>query len=183
MIFYVSNAKLKSDTPLGSQVDENIIRPYMTAAQDRFILPILGTDLDTKLKADIVADTLADHYLALVQLIQPALVWHTFVEVAYGLSLRFSNNSIYSVTNEQGNNASPSDVKLVMDRAKDLAEFYTKRIVTYLCEHGSAIPEYNSNDAYNINPSKNTYYSHLNLERTRKPTDQILAAIGATQYL
>lgn len=183
MTFYITAAKLKSDTPLGSQVDEQIVRPYLTAAQDRYILPVLGTDLDTKLKSDIESDTLDGHYLALVRLIQPALVWHTFVEVAYGLSFRFSNNSIYMVSSEQGSTASSNDIKLVTDRAKDLAEFYVKRIVEYLCHHGGSIPEYNSNDYPDIHPSKNAYYSGINVERTMKQPDPFLIAIGAHKYL
>ena len=47
---YISATRLKKDTALGGSVDDNLIMPYILLAQDMYILPILGTDLDTKLK-------------------------------------------------------------------------------------------------------------------------------------
>ena len=50
---YISSTRLKKDTALGGSVDDNLIMPYILLAQDMYILPILGTDLDTKLKTEI----------------------------------------------------------------------------------------------------------------------------------
>ena len=59
---YISATRIKKDTALGGSVDDNIIMPYILLAQDMFILPILGTDLDTKLKADIQCGSLTGEY-------------------------------------------------------------------------------------------------------------------------
>ena len=52
-ICFISSTRLKKDTALGGSVDYNLIMPYILLAQDMNILPILGTDLDAKLKNDI----------------------------------------------------------------------------------------------------------------------------------
>ena len=74
---YISATRLKKDTALGGSVDDNLIMPYILLAQDMYILPILGTDLDTKLKTEIQGGTLAGDYKTLVEdYIQKSLVHH-----------------------------------------------------------------------------------------------------------
>ena len=92
---YISSTRIKKDTALGGSVDDNIIMPYILLAQDMFILPVLGTDLDAKLKAEIQAGSLSGAYKTLVETyIQPALVQFSFTELAPFLRLRFVNNSV-----------------------------------------------------------------------------------------
>ena len=80
---YISSTRIKKDTALGGSVDDNIIMPYILLAQDMFILPVLGTDLDAKLKAEIQAGSLSGAYKTLVETyIQPALVQASFSELA-----------------------------------------------------------------------------------------------------
>jgi len=63
----ISATRLKKDTALGGSVDDNLIMPYILLAQDMYILPILGTDLDAKIKSDIQAGSLAGAYKTLVE--------------------------------------------------------------------------------------------------------------------
>ena len=80
---FISSTRLKKDTALGGSVDDNLIMPYILLAQDMYILPVLGTDLDAKIKADIQAGSLAGNYKTLVETyIQPALVQFSFAELA-----------------------------------------------------------------------------------------------------
>ena len=72
---YISSTRIKKDTALGGSVSDDIIMPYILLAQDMFILPVLGTDLDAKLKADIQGGSLTGDYKTLVETyIQPSLV-------------------------------------------------------------------------------------------------------------
>ena len=75
-VLYISSARIKRDTALGSTVDDNILNPYIQIAQDRWILPVLGTDLDEYLKAEIATPTaLTGAYKTLVEdFLQPCLV-------------------------------------------------------------------------------------------------------------
>jgi hypothetical protein len=163
---YISASRLKKDTALGGSVDDNLIMPYILLAQDMQILPILGTDLDTKLKTEIQADTLANQYKTLVETyIQPALVQFAFSTLAPYLRLRFSNNSVVVMgATEQSSSATYDDIKPLMDTATDAAEFYRQRAIDYLRDNTSSFPEYSSNTGADLDPTTRNYYAGINLD-------------------
>ena len=163
---YISATRLKKDTALGGSVDDNLIMPYILLAQDMQILPILGTDLDTKLKTEIQADTLANQYKTLVETyIQPALVQFAFSTLAPYLRLRFSNNSVVVMgATEQSSSATYDDIKPLMDTATDAAEFYRQRAIDYLRDNTSSFPEYSSNTGADLDPTTRNYYAGIKLD-------------------
>ena len=163
---YISATRLKKDTALGGSVDDNLIMPYILLAQDMQILPILGTDLDTKLKTEIQADTLSGAYKTLVETyIQPALVQFAFSTLAPYLRLRFSNNSVVVMgATEQSSSATYDDIKPLMDTATDAAEFYRQRAIDYLRDNTSSFPEYSSNTGADLDPTTRNYYAGINLD-------------------
>ena len=163
---YISATRLKKDTALGGSVDDNLIMPYILLAQDMNILPILGTDLDAKLKTEIQADTLAGAYKTLVETyIQPALVQFAFSTLAPYLRLRFSNNSVVVMgATEQSSSATYDDIKPLMDTATDAAEFYRQRCIDYLRNNTSSFAEYSSNTGADLDPTQRNYYAGINLD-------------------
>ena len=163
---FISSTRLKKDSAIGGSVDDNIIMPYILLAQDMQILPILGTDLDTKLKTEIQADTLANQYKTLVETyIQPALVQFAFSTLAPYLRLRFSNNSVVVMgATEQSSSATYDDIKPLMDTATDAAEFYRQRCIDYLRDNTSSFPEYSSNTGSDLDPTTRNYYAGINLD-------------------
>ena len=164
-VLYISSARIKRDTALGSTVDDNILNPYIQIAQDRWILPVLGTDLDEYLKGEIATPTaLTGAYKTLVEeYLQPCLVQLAFVEVAYVVRLRFANNSVTISTSEQGQSASTSDIKLVVQRAEEIGMFYRERMIDYICNNTSELPQYSTNTGSDLSPSQNNYFGGLNV--------------------
>ena len=45
---FISTNRLKKDSSLGGSVDDDLLLPYILMSQDRYILPVLGTDLYNK---------------------------------------------------------------------------------------------------------------------------------------
>ena len=174
---YISASRIKKDTALGGEVDDNIIMPYILLAQDMFILPILGTDLDTKLKADIQGGSLTGDYKTLVETyIQPSLVQFAFAELAPFLRLRFVNNAIVILgANDKSSSASFEDIKPLMDRAKDAAEFYRQRLIDYIRNNTSSFPEYNTNTGADLDPTTRNYYAGMNLDVNVPRSNQLKA--------
>ena len=131
-----------------------------------FILPILGTDLDAKLKSEIQASSLAGDYKTLVETyIQPALVQFSFAELAPFLRLRFVNNSVVIMGDtDTGSSATYEDIKPLMDRAKDAAEFYRERLIDYIRNNTSSFPEYSTNSGADLDPTTRNYYAGINLD-------------------
>ena len=163
---YISATRLKKDSAIGGSVEDDLIMPYILLAQDMNILPILGTDLDAKLKADIQAGSLTGAYKTLVETyIQPALVQFSFVSLVPYLRLRFVNNAVVVMgARDQSSSASYEDLEPVMNTATDAAEFYRQRAIDYLRDNTSSFSEYTSNSGSDLDPTVNNYFAGIQLD-------------------
>ena len=162
---YISTDRLKKDSALGGSVDDNLLLPYILMAQDRYILPILGTDLNDKLISDVQGSSLAGAYLTLLQTyIQPALVQFSFSVVLPFLRLRMVNNSIVTMDSEQGTSVSHDDLKPLINASMDQGEFYRERLIDYITNNQSSFPEYSTNTGADLTPTTQNYYAGLNLD-------------------
>ena len=183
---YISSTLLKRDTALGSTVDDNLLQPYIRIAQDRWILNALGTQLDTYLKEQIDADTVTGAYQTLLEdYIQPALVQLSFVEVAYVVRLKFANNSVIVNSSEQGQAASMSDIRKVVEQSTEIGMFYRERLIEYLSFNSSSFPQYTQNTGADLTPSRRNYFGGLNVYPRVSDNNQLKAfatAIGVRNY-
>lgn len=183
---YISASLLKRDTALGSTVDDNLLQPYIRIAQDRWILPALGTRLDDKIKSLIDTNSMADPYETLLEdYIAPCLVQLAFAEVAYVVRLRFANNSVTVGSSEQGGSASMSDIRKVVEQSQEIGMFYRERMIDYLTYNQGSFPEYTGNTGADLSPSKRNYFGGLNVYPNRATDNQLKAlatAIGVKYF-
>jgi hypothetical protein len=186
---YISATRLKKDSAIGGSVEDDLIMPYILLAQDMFILPILGTDLDTKLKSEIQAGTLAGDYKTLVEdYLQKALVQFAFAELLPFLRIRMVNSAtVIMGATDQSSSAGYDDLKPLMERAQDAAEFYRQRMIDYLTDKGTAsFPEYGQNsDAGELSASTRNYYAGINLDTNVPRNNRLksfLQGTGITIY-
>ena len=164
---FISTDRLKKDSALGGSVDDNLLLPYILMAQDRYILPVLGTDLQDKLISDIQGSSLSGAYLTLLQkFVQPALVQFAFATVLPFLRLRMVNNSVVTMSSEQGSSVSHDELKPLINASMDQGEFYRKRLIDYLTGNTASFPEYSTNQTNqgDVVPNAQTYYAGLNLD-------------------
>tara|TARA_R100000781_G_scaffold17246_3_gene13803 strand:+ start:1783 stop:2355 length:573 start_codon:yes stop_codon:yes gene_type:complete len=162
---FISTNRLKKDSALGGSVDDNLLLPYILMAQDRYILPVLGTDLTNKLISDIQGSSLSGAYLTLLQTyVQPSLVQYSFATVLPFLRLRMVNNSVVTMSSEQGSSVSHSDLKPLINASIDQAEFYRERLIDYIRNNTNSFPEYSSNSGADLTPTSQNYYAGLNLD-------------------
>lgn len=179
---YITSTKLKRDSALGSTVDDNLIQPYIMIAQDRWILPAIGTRLEDKLNTLIDADEVdetenAAYKKLLEEYIAPALVQLAFVELAYVVRIKFANNAVTINSSEQGQTASSSDIKLVVEQSTEIGMFYRQQMINYLQFNQSSFPEYTNNTGSDLSPSARNYFGGLNVY-PKIPTDNKLRAIA-----
>jgi hypothetical protein len=162
---FVSANRLKRDTAIGGSVDDDLIRPYVHMAQQRWILPVLGTDLYNKLSDEIDAGTVTGVYETLLNdYVIPSTVQYSFVQLVPFLRLRFVNNAVVIMNSEQSQAATYDDLKPLMDQALDMATFYRERLIDYLCNNSSSFPEYTSNTGSDLSPTRSNYTQGLNVD-------------------
>ena len=162
---FVSANRLKRDTAIGGSVDDDLIRPYVFMAQQRWILPVLGTQLYDKLCDEVDAGTVAGDYATLLDTyVIPSTVQYSFVQLVPFLRLRFVNNAVVVMNSEQSSAATYEDLKPLMDQALDMATFYRERLIDYLCENSALFPEYTSNTGSDLSPTTSNYTQGLNVD-------------------
>jgi len=179
-ILLISAETLKQNTTISESVDDNLIHPVIMLAQDKYILPILGTDLFDKLKTE-VSGTPAGNYLTLLKdHVSKTLCQFTLANLYPFLRLRAVNHSVVQMNNEQGNSATHEDIQPLIDNALDMGQFYRERMIDYLTNNSTLFPEYTSNTGADMNPTTRNYYSGINMDATINDTKikGLLSAMG-----
>lgn len=170
---YISENRLKESTTINQNVDTELLVPNIKISQDKYILTKLGSDLDNKLQTLIQDGELGDsgneNYKILVNTyIQPALVQWTFYESIVFLGFKFQNKDIMRKNSETGTPASLDDIKFLRQEVRNTAEWYTERLVDYLCHNNDLFPEYSTNTNEDVRPSRKNYFNGMNLEQMPK---------------
>lgn len=154
-ILFINEEFLKKYTQLNEAVDTNLIRPAMYLAQDKYITLWLGTDLTNKIKTEISNGTLSGVYETLLNeyIVKPT-AWWTMVELYPMLTYKHDNGNVVTRQSENTNAISKSELDSLVEKARENANWYTQRLVDYLCANNADYPEYSSNNWPDIHPIK-----------------------------
>ena len=165
-VLFISEAKLKDSTAISLNCSTDLLLPYILQSQKLYVKTKLGSDLYEKLEADITAGTLAGAYLTLVDdYISEVLVNFSFYHAIPFLRFKVENGNIYSKTSETGTPLSTEEAQHLREEVRNTAEYFTERMIDYICNNTSSFPEYSTNSGADVNPSKDNYYNGMNLER------------------
>ena len=172
-VLFISEAKLKDSTAINLNVDVDLLLPYVRQAQKLWCETRLGTDLNDKLKDLIVAGTVnlpvnANYKTLLDDYVGDMLPNWAFYHAIPFLRFKIENGNIYSKTSETGNSLSTEESQHLREEVRNTAEYYTERMIDYICNNNSLFPEYNTNTGADVNPDQNAYYNSINLERPRE---------------
>ncbi len=66
-VLLISENYVKKYTTINGSVDPNLLYPSIYLAQDKWLLPFLGTDLLNKIKNDVANNTIAGNYQILLE--------------------------------------------------------------------------------------------------------------------
>lgn len=158
---------VKQATPMGRSIDDDLLSPCILNAQERHILPSLGTNLYEALIKKIQAGNVTGAYLALLEnYVQPCLVQYSFSEVIPHLRTALSHNSATTAAGEQASPASSEDIRGLINRADNLGAFHKERMLDYLQANSTSFAEFTSNTFPNLSPRRRNYTQGLNLDPT-----------------
>ena len=165
-VLFISEEKLKDSTAINLNVDVDLLLPYLRQAQKLYVETKLGTDLTDKLKADITGGILAGAYKTLVDdYIGDMLPNWAFYHAIPFLRFKIENGNIYSKTSETGTALSETEAQHLREEVRNTAEYYTERMIEYVCNNTASFPEYSTNSGADVTPDRNAYYAGMNLER------------------
>jgi hypothetical protein len=143
-ILIIMPAVLKERTGLHDNMDDKLIYPEIKAAQDSYILPLLGSTLFTKILSDINNDALSGNYKVLIdEYVIDTLCNYVLSELPPALNYQFWNKGVASKTTENSQQPSMSEMFAIVDKYKNRAENYAKRTMMYLRQNSPGLfPEY-----------------------------------------
>ena len=156
----IGRADVVKFTAMNGNVDTDKFIQWIKTAQDIHIQNYLGTDLFVKIQADIIAGNLAGNYLSLVNVhIKPMLIHWAMVEYLPFAAYTIANKGVFKHSSENAENVSKEEVDFLVEKERDLAQYYTDRFISYMTFNNSLFPEYSSNNNDDINPSYDSNFS------------------------
>lgn len=164
-VLFIGTARLKKQTPIQQNVDDDLLNNYIFRAQETHIHQCLGTDLYNSLKNKIIVNNLTGNYKTLMDdWITPCLIEYSFYEVLPFISLKLTNKSIGRGNAEYLAEADLNDLKYLRQTVRDVAEFYGTRLINYLKENSDLFVEYQTNSGIDkIVPNSGAYFNGVYL--------------------
>lgn len=151
-VLFINDVYIKKYTQINDSVDANFLYPSIYLAQDKYLMPYLGTNLYNKLKDDISNNTLAGVYKDLMDdYCLKVVLWWTMVDAYPYLTYKIDNGSLVQKTSEDTQTIGEGVMNNLMSKAKQNAEYYTGLLVDFLCANSQLYPEYSNN----IFPARN----------------------------
>ena len=159
----IGRKELVRYTPISGNIDTDKIIQYIEIAQDIHVQQLLGTDLLEKLQADVIAGSIAPDYAKVIKLVKPVLSQYAFIEFLPFSRFTIGNKGVFKHTAENAVDASHKEMVDMKEASRDLAQFYAKRLMDYLCANSELYPEYTSNTEEDMNPTRRSPYGGWNI--------------------
>lgn len=157
---FITRTDLVRNTFLSGNVDTDKFIQFIKIAQEIHVQQYLGSKLYDKISSDIIADSLSGNYQSLVNdYIQPMLIHYAMTEYLPFSAFTASNGGVYKKTIENGETASRNDVAFLIEKERNLAEYYTRRFIDYMSFNNNLFPEYNQNVNDDVYPSKDSTFN------------------------
>jgi DNA integrity scanning protein DisA with diadenylate cyclase activity len=155
---FISIQDIKRHSLIDGNLDATKITPYIEKAQDIHVQSYLGTDLYEKFQSIIIAQTMdevenADYKLLINNYIKPMLVEWSLVMYLPFASITIANGGVFKHSSENSETLSKDEVDYIQEQTRINANFYTDRLVKYLCDNSTKFPEYKTNSGSDISPT------------------------------
>lgn len=156
---FIKRQDLIRNSILDGNVDTDKFIQYIKIAQEIHVRNYLGTDLYNKISNDILADTLDGDYLELINTyIQPMLIHYAMVDYLPFAAFQIKNGGVYKHNSETADSATKEEIEFLIQKERDIAEYYTRRFVDYMSFNQESFPEYYTNSNDDIHPDTNATF-------------------------
>jgi hypothetical protein len=150
---WIKREDLVRQTALGGNVDQDKFLQFIKIAQEIHLQNYTGTRLYDKISDDIIANTLTNPYLALVNdYLQPMLIHFAMVEYLPFAAYTIANGGVYKHTSENSTSVDKNEVDFLVEKERNIAQYYTDRFINYMSYNQQTFPEYNLNSNADVYP-------------------------------
>ncbi len=160
---FITRKQLVQNSILDGNIDTDKFIQFVKIAQEIHIRNYLGTDLYNKISTDIAGTggaSLTGNYLTLVTTyIQPMLIHFAMVDYLPFAAYQIKNGGVFKHISENAESVSKNEVDFLVEKERDIAEYYTRRFIDYMSFNQSLFPEYTSNSNEDIDPDKDALFN------------------------
>ena len=161
---FISVSELKKKSIIDGAVDSDKIIQYIEIAQDIHIQNYLGGNLYKAMQELIVSGKIndpnqVDYKELLDEYIKPMLVWYTQSTYLPYTVFQVSNGGTFKHRSENSDSVTKDEMDYLVQKARNTAEFYTKRYMEYICNNSNKYPEYNNTTIGEMYPDKDINYT------------------------
>ena len=72
---------------------------------------------------------------------------------------QIKNGGVFKHTSENAESVSKNEIDYLVKKERDIAEYYTRRLIDYLDFNNSSFPEYSTNSNDDIFPDKDSLFN------------------------
>lgn len=164
----VTTKDIKRHTIINGSVDPDNFVHYVNIAQEIHIQNFLGTDLYVKFQELIEDNSINDvanvKYKSLLEdYVAPMVIHWTSVEYMPFAAVVLTNKGIYKTTSENAVELSSEELESLIEKQRGIAQHYTDRFISFMCNNSADFPEYSSNTGEDVYPDTDGYYNGLYL--------------------
>lgn len=170
---FITPQYLIENSAINSNVEQKILTKCIRSASDKYIMPLIGSNLYEAIVNKISGGTMAagDYKSLLDDYITPALVDYSVLEYIPFSAVKFRNKGIQR--QNSGENSEPADMDnltYLQQSVRDSAQFYSERLVRYLKANIQLFPEYYQ---YTISiddvmPARSDYFSGIQFPQSNR---------------
>jgi hypothetical protein len=157
---FISRTDLVKNTILDGNVDTDKFIQFIKIAQEIHIRNYLGSKLYDYISARIIAGNLAGAYLTLVNnYVQDMLIHYAMVDYLPFAAYQVKNGGVFKHTSENAISVDKNEVDYLVNKEREFAEYYTRRMIEYVTYNISSFPEYNTNNNEDVYPDKDSLFN------------------------
>jgi len=165
---FISILDLKKKSILSGNVDPDKIIQFVEVAQDTHIQNYLGGKLYDKMQTLIINNTISDagntdYKTLLDEYIKPMLIWFTQSDYMPFAAYQVSNGGVFKHRSENSDSITTEELNILIRRATETAEFYTRRFMDYMDHNSHLYPEYLESSNEDMHPDKDVNFGGIYL--------------------
>ena len=172
---FISPQFIKDNTVVNDSVDTNIIQKSIRTAMDKYIHPLIGSEMYEALidkinTGSITGTTNAAYKTLLDEYVIPVTIEYSVYELVPFANYKFRNKSISTQNSPDSTSAGLDELAYIRQNILDTAQFYGERLVSYLIKQSSAsvFPEYFTWTQGDIPPAKGDYFGGIHIPHTNR---------------
>ena len=147
---FIDDEYLKYYTPLGKSIDIDQIYPFVETAQNIYTQDLFGTPLYNYLEFKLYSGltfsvpNFSLKEIELINIASKALAYWTIYLALPHLAIQIRNLGPGRATSENTQISTMEELKYIRQEMQNLGEFWSQRVINFLCENSIDFPLYNA---------------------------------------